>query len=98
MVTGPAEATGSSTRPARAWVGPAVMAVVARPRLWRTAIVEVARLAPPGWWRRAPHLPLPDPAYLAFRMQTAYGTTGHQPLPVDVVTWLGWCRQLRDLD
>ncbi|MBK9181210.1 MAG: hypothetical protein IPM45_16920 [Acidimicrobiales bacterium] len=97
-MTGPTEGAGSPAPPARAWVGPAVVAVLARPRLWGTAVVELARLAPRGWWRRTPHLPLPDPAYLAFRMQTAYGSTGRPPRPADVVTWLGWCRQLRDLD
>ena len=33
-------------------------------------------LAPDGWWRRPPHLPLPDPAYLRFRMVTAHGGDG----------------------
>ena len=35
-------------------------AVLRRPALWGTAITLVARLAAPGWWRRAPFLPLPE--------------------------------------
>ena len=45
-----------------------------------------------GWWRRAPYLPLPDPAYLHFRMVTAYGGQGGEPAPADVVTYLHWCK------
>ena len=50
-------------------------------------------LARPGWWRRVPFLPLPDAAYLRFRMQTAYGGDGGSPSAEDVVTYLRWCRQ-----
>lgn len=53
-------------------------------------------LAPPGWWRRPPFLPLPAPDYLRFRMETAYGGAGDQePDPGDLVTYLRWCRDLR---
>ena len=61
------------------------------PGLWVTALVQMGRLAAPGWWRRSPHLPLPDPAYLRFRLQTAYGDD-RDPEPEDVVTFLHWCR------
>jgi hypothetical protein len=61
--------------------------------LWRTALVEVRRLAPTGWWRRRPYLPVPDPAYLRFRMQTQYGDAAHEPEPEDFVAWLEWCRR-----
>ena len=63
------------------------------PSLWATAIRQLFRLAPSGWWRRAPFLPLPDPAYLRFRLITAYGGSGStDPLPADLVTYLHWCR------
>jgi hypothetical protein len=68
-------------------------AVLLRPRLWRTAVVEVRRLAPNGWWRRRPYLPVPDAAYLRFRMQTQYGDADHEPKPEDLVAWLEWCRR-----
>ncbi|HEX2039498.1 MAG TPA: hypothetical protein VHF47_07165 [Acidimicrobiales bacterium] len=71
----------------------AVLAVVVRPWLWRSALA----LAPPGWWRRPPFLPVPDPAYAAFRLQTMYGDASHSPEPADVITYLGWCRRYRRL-
>jgi hypothetical protein len=70
----------------------AVVAVAARPALWATAAVEVLRLAPVGWWRRRPFLPLPDTGYLRFRLKTQYGDAAHVPEPHDLVTWLRWCR------
>ena len=78
----------------RAWL-PAVGAVLARPRLWWTAIRQVFVLAPRGWWHRWPPLPLPDRSYLRFRLVTAYGTTDQAPTPDDVVAYLGWCRDWR---
>jgi hypothetical protein len=70
----------------------AVGAVARRPSLWPTAVRQVFRLAPTGWWRRAPFVPLPDQRYLGFRMLTQYGDVGHRPEPADVVTYLRWCR------
>lgn len=74
------------------WVARAALAVGVRPWLWGTAVRQVLRLAPTGWWRTAPHLPLPDPAYLRFRLVTAYGGDGGEPTPSDLVTYLHWCR------
>ncbi len=68
-------------------------AVARRPDLWRTAAVQARRLARPGWWRRPPFLPVPDPAWMAFRTRTAYGDEGHPPEPDDVLAWLDWCRR-----
>ena len=76
----------------RSSVARATVALLAHPTLWATAVRQVALLAPAGWWRQAPHLPLPDPAYLRFRMQTAYGDPTHEPEPADIVTYLHWCR------
>lgn len=74
----------------------AVLAVLRRPDLWVTACRQALVLAPDGWWRRAPFLPLPDPDYLRFRMITAHGGdgTGAAPAAVgrDLVTYLEWCR------
>lgn len=75
-----------------AWAWRAALAVAVRPSLWGTGLVQLARLAAPGWWRRPPHLPLPDPAYLRFRLQTAYGDPDRPPEPADVVSYLHWCR------
>lgn len=72
-----------------------VVAVAARPRLWTVALRQLRTLAAPGWWRRAPHLPLPAPEYLRFRLVTAYGGDGSPRPPElarDVVAYLRWCR------
>jgi hypothetical protein len=74
------------------WVLAATVAVARRPRLWATAVRQLARLRPTDWWRRAPFLPVPDPAYLRFRLVTAYGDGSRPPEVGDVVTYLEWCR------
>ncbi len=38
-----------------------------------------------------PFLPVPDRAYVRFRMETAYGARG-TPRVEDLVTYLEWCR------
>ena len=78
-----------------AWLGPTAVAVARRPGLWATAVRQVLVTAEPGWWGRRPHLPLPPPAYLRFRVATAYGGAGAAPTPDDVVSYLAWCRQER---
>lgn len=74
------------------WVG-AGLAVAARPRLWPAAARQMVRLAPSGWWRRWPPIPVPRRDYLQFRLQTAYGDAGRNPDPADVVAYLEWCRR-----
>lgn len=71
-------------------------ALVRRPALWGTALAQLGRLAAPGWWRRAPFLPLPDVDYLRFRLETQYGDD-RSPEPGDVVTYLHWCREFAHL-
>ena len=76
----------------------ALIAVVRRPSLWFTAVRQAFRLAPNGWWRRVPFLPLPDERYMRFRMETQYGNAMHSTEPRDLVTYLAWCRSYqRDL-
>ena len=79
----------------RSWIGPVAVAVASRPGLWITALRQVRALAVPGWWRRRPWLPVPDAAYMRFRMVTQYGDPGHRPEPADVVAYLHWCRAYR---
>ena len=74
----------------------AAAAVLVRPRLWPTAVNQAFRMAPRRWWRRKPYLPVPDPAYLRFRLQTQYGTDSAEPSPDDLVAYLEWCRSYRD--
>ena len=72
----------------------AVPAVLARPRLWPTALRQWRRLVPAGWWRRWPFLPVPPAEYVRFRLLTQYGDDEHAPEPEDVVNYLTWCRSL----
>jgi hypothetical protein len=69
----------------------AFLAIVVRPRLWWPALRQVARIARPHWWRRAPYLPVPPAGYLRFRLETAYGTVTAPP-PRDLVAYIDWCR------
>jgi hypothetical protein len=65
--------------------------VLRRPRLWATALRQFGRTIPRAWWRQRPFLPVPDPAYVRFRIETAYGAHGSPEAP-DVLTYLDWCR------
>jgi hypothetical protein len=70
--------------------------VAGHPTLWATGLRQATVLARPGWWRRPPFLPVPDPDYLRFRLETAYGGAGDRPLEADdLVAYLRWCRALR---
>ena len=75
----------------RRWL-PAVRAVARRPQLWLPGARAYVAHVPGGWYRRVPFLPVPDRAWIRFRLQTAYGDPTHAPEPDDVVTWLEWSR------
>jgi hypothetical protein len=68
------------------------VAVLVRPWLWWTALHQLVRVARPGWWRRAPFVPIPEPSYARFRIETAYGADG-VPCAHDLVSYLEWCRR-----
>jgi hypothetical protein len=70
-----------------------VRAVAVHPRLWRTALVQLFRLADAGWWRHWPPLPRPASRWLAFRLETQYGSGQAEPSAEDLVAWLWWCRE-----
>jgi len=88
-----------SDRGGPGWGGPVVAVVRAvglRPRLWPAALGALGRLAPRGWWHRRPFLPMPDPGYWHFRMETAFGQEpSGRPSADDVVDYLEWCRRTR---
>lgn len=42
------------------------------------------------WFRRFPFLPLPDPAYMRWRMYTAYGRDDAVPPADDVIRFARW--------
>lgn len=70
----------------------AAAAVLARPGLWWTALVQYRRMLPDRWWASRPWLPVPDPAMLGFRATTQYGDPARPPDRDDVVAWLRWCK------
>ena len=55
--------------------------LLTRPRLWTTAARQATILTTPAW--------------RAFRLETQYGSSGHTPVPRDVMAWLAWCRSWR---
>lgn len=67
-------------------------ALLARPSLWGTAARLGRRSIPRRWWRSAPYLPVPPRDYLAFRLQTQYGSEPPDSLRHDFVEYLEWCR------
>jgi hypothetical protein len=67
-------------------------ALIVRPDLWPAAAAAAWSLAPRGWWRRRPFLPLPDRRWIEFRLATAYGAQG-QLRADDLVAWLDWRRR-----
>jgi len=81
-----------ASRPAPALTTEVVLAVAGRPRLWRTALRQTRAMARRGWWHRPPFLPVPSPAYAAFRLETQYGDNAHRPDPDDVLRYLSWCK------
>jgi hypothetical protein len=74
------------------WLLRAAVVLLRHPALWGIAVVQLLRLAVPGWWHRWPLLPLPDRGYLRFRLQTQYGDPEREPEPADLVSYLHWCR------
>jgi hypothetical protein len=75
----------------------AILAVVVRPHLWLTALRQLARLTPQGWWKRSPFLPVPPADYLEFRLVTQYGgehgSQREKVRTVDVLDYLMWCKE-----
>ena len=72
-----------------------VVAVLRRPSLWLEGVRTAVALAPRGWWRRRPFLPLPDRAYMTWRIHTAYGRSRAQMIPRDVLSYLEWRKRQR---
>ena len=92
---GPSDGPGPRPIGVRTFL-PAALAVLRRPHLWSTAVRAGFDLSRPGWWRRSPFLPLPDPGWLRFRLVTAYGGDGSGPVRgADIVDWLEWRRAWR---
>lgn len=76
----------------------AFLAVLVRPHLWLTALRQARRLAAPGWWRRAPFLPVPTPDYVEMRATVQYGDPKHSLEPHDLLKYLEWCKSENTLE
>lgn len=50
-----------------------------------------------NWWREPPYLPVPDRAYLRWRMYTAYASEDAVPPVEDVVRFARWRRETMHL-
>lgn len=71
------------------------VALARRPDLWVVAVAQAFRLAPRGWWRRWPPLPMPDDDYLRFRLVTAYGDPERPIEAEDLIAYLEWRKAWR---
>ena len=87
------ELIGTTTPLAFVWRSSRALA--RHPSLWATAIRSIFRLAPHGWWKRWPFIPVPPAGLLAFRGETMYGHAAALPPPEDLIGWLRWCRAQR---
>lgn len=65
-----------------------------RPRLALDLITAAWAFRRRGWWAAPPFLPVPDPAYLRWRMYTAYGSERAVPPLRDVIRFVRWRREL----
>ena len=78
-------------RAMKSWL-PIAAAIVGRPDLWRTLVVQARRMVPSDWWRQPPFLPIPPANYVRFRMETAFGSDADAPPAAEMVHFLEWCR------
>ena len=68
-----------------------------RPRLAVDLVRTAWAFRRRDWYRRAPFLPLPDPAYLRWRMYTAYADEQAIPPADDVMRFARWRRETMGL-
>ncbi|MEO6066380.1 MAG: hypothetical protein ABJB33_09770 [Gemmatimonadota bacterium] len=67
---------------------------LARPRLALDLLAATWAFRRRGWWTHPPFLPLPDRAYLRWRMYTAYGDETAVPPARDIERFARWRREL----
>ena len=65
-----------------------------RPRLAVDLVAAAWAFRRRGWWATPPFLPLPDRAYLRWRMYTAYGDEEAVPPARDIERFARWRREL----
>lgn len=70
-----------------------VLAVGRHPDLWGEGVRSMFAVAPRGWWKRRPFLPVPDREYLLWRSATAQGSAEAGIETDELVAYLRWRRQ-----
>lgn len=70
-----------------------MLAVGRRPHLWAEGVRTLVAMAPRGWWRKPPFLPVPDAEYAAWRVATARGEAGANITEEELVSYLEWRRR-----
>jgi hypothetical protein len=60
------------------------------PGLIGPALGAAWRFRAAGWYRRFPFLPLPPRAYMAWRLDTAYGSADAEPAAAELRRYLRW--------
>lgn len=87
-------------RPPKTWLS-LTMKLGARalvnPRLASDLLRAMWAFRSRSWWRTPPFLPLPDRAYLRWRMYTAYGEESAIPPVQDVIGFARWRRETMHL-
>ena len=68
---------------------------IAHPALARDLLTVAWRFRARHWYRRPPFLPVPDRAYVRWRMYTAYGDEDALPPPDDVVRYARWAARTK---
>jgi hypothetical protein len=69
--------------------------LLGRPLLVVEGLRSWRNMVPRSWWRHRPFLPVPDAAWLSFRLETGFGSAGDQPQPDDVIEVLSWSAAFR---
>lgn len=69
-----------------------------RPGLVPAMLAAGWRFRARGWYRRAPFLPLPPPAYLDWRLHTAYGGGDVVPPQAELARYLRWTARMNRRD
>ncbi len=69
-----------------------ILRILKRPDLYFVFFIQIFRLAPVGWFRKYPFLPVPDKGWLEFRLETQYGSKNAEIEINDLIHFLEWCK------
>jgi cytochrome c biogenesis factor len=65
------------------------------PGLIGPALGAAWRFRAAGWYRRFPFLPVPPAAYMAWRLETAFGSASAVPEAAELRRYLQWTRRMK---